>query len=89
MKERNAKVLEIILRTICIASLLFLFICNSIKPTVICFICYFLYKTIKEVIFYVKRIKQKEIQKAAYTILLSERVICYIILIVVLLHYLL
>lgn len=88
MKERNLKILEIILRTICIVSLLFIFICDSIKPMSISFICYFLYKMIYEIIVFIERIKQKEASKTADTILLSERVICYIVLILVFLYYL-
>lgn len=87
MKERKAKVLEIILRTICIVSLLLSFIIKDIKPTLICFILYFVYKTIKEIFFYYKRKKERGMERTADTILLSERVICYIILIMVLLFY--
>ena len=86
MKERNSKIIEIILKSMCFVSLLF--ICNSIKPMLISFICYFVYKTIKEIIFFIKRMKQKETNKTADTILLSERVICYIALIWFFLYYL-
>lgn len=89
MKNRKAKIVEIILRTICIVSLIFIFVCNSIKPMIISFILYFTYKVIKEIILFIKRIIKKETHKAVDTILLLERLICYIVLICVFLKLLL
>lgn len=89
MKERNAKIIEIIFRSICVVSIVFIFICDTIIPMVIAFICYFLYKTIKEIIVFIRRIKQERLNKTVDAILLSERVICYVILILVFMHYLL
>ena len=87
MKERNEKIVEIILITICIISVVFVYIYNSLNPMLVSFIFYFLYKTTKEILIFRRRVKQKQVQGTAETILLSERVICYIILILVFLSY--